>query len=470
MHSHRKFLVESLENRLLLAADIAYQNPLLYQDVNFDQEISSIDALQVINHLNEGGTYAEDAPVNAFLDVSGDAQTSAIDALQIINDLNGVEQTNQAIFEQVQDLTSEVELMSDLLPGDVETLGQNLLAKVQEQSVELIAIRADLEEFLNTPRNNESLLTERRERFKQRAGDLADHYIKEFNKLNADPEAANLAGRDLKNLGLHKRFKAKFDEVRLEKRKDYRWEDYLPKEEITQEQVNDHVEKLRKAVDQGIVPEHINADEIDGAIRSLREYRVFDFRFGDGRHDFQNAPEVTPTEVLEVYSDYVKDGDYQAVGSRHDFIVDQQAFDDLWTEWNPTEVTPEIDFQENMVVVATVVGPNKIMMQTTLDASGNLMLKAVSTEMWGPGFSYQIQVIPNEGVESVNHVDIDREGGMPTTEELAQDRIDRLRQWKEEGNLPSFITPDLAEDVLSNLENGETPLGKVFRRFMIRQG
>ena len=123
-----------------------------------------------------------------------------------------------------------------------------------------------------------------------------------------------------------------------------------------------------------------------------------------------------------------------------------------------------------MVVVATVVGPNKIMMQPTLDASGNLMLKAASTKMWGPGFSYQIQIIPNEGVESVNHVDINREGGMPTTEELAQDRIDRLRQWKEEGNLPSFITPDLAEDVLSNLENGETPLGKVFRRFMVRQG
>ena len=137
MQSHRKFLVESLENRLLLAADIAYQNPLLYQDVNFDQEISSIDALQVINHLNEGGTYAEDAPVSAFLDVSGDAQTSALDALQINNDLNGVEQTNQAIFEQVQDLTSEVELMADLLPEDVETLGQNLLAKVQEQSESL---------------------------------------------------------------------------------------------------------------------------------------------------------------------------------------------------------------------------------------------------------------------------------------------------------------------------------------------
>tara|TARA_B100000945_G_C20407894_1_gene611060 strand:- start:388 stop:1794 length:1407 start_codon:yes stop_codon:yes gene_type:complete len=466
MENHRRLIVESLENRLLLAADIAYQNPLLYQDVNFDQQISSIDALQVINHLNAGDAVAEEDPVGAFLDVSGDNQASAIDALQIINDLNGVEQTNQAIFEQVQDLTSEVELMADLLPEDVETLGKNLLAKVREQSVELVAIRADLEEFLKTPRKNEQLLTERRERFKQRADDLADHYIKEFNKLNADPEAENLEGRDLKKLGLHKRFKAKFDEVRHEKRKDYRWEDYLPKQEVTQEQVDRHVEKLRKAVDQGIVPEHINADEINGAIRSLREYKVFDFRFGDGRHDFQNAPEVSPTEVLEVYSDYVKDGDYQSVDSRHDFIVDQQSFDELWSEWNPVEVTPQIDFEENMVVVATVVGPNKIMMQPVVDANGNLMLKAASTKMWGPGFSYQIQVIPNEGIESVNHVDIDREGGMPTTEELAQKRIDRLRQWKEDGNLPSFISPELADNVLNNLEDSGTPLGKIFRKFM----
>ena len=150
MENQCKLLVETLENRLLLAADIAFQNPLLYQDVNFDQEISSIDALQVINHLNDGGLFAEEAPIAAFLDVSGDEQASAIDALQIINELNGVEQTNQAIFDQVEDLTAEVKLMADLLPQDVETLGQNLLAKVQEQSMELVAIQADLEEFLKT--------------------------------------------------------------------------------------------------------------------------------------------------------------------------------------------------------------------------------------------------------------------------------------------------------------------------------
>ena len=468
MHNYRKFIVESLENRLLLAADVAFQNPLLFQDVNFDQAVSSIDALQVINHLNDGAV-SESAPIGLFLDVSGDDQASALDALQIINDLNGVEQTNQAIFHQGEELRAEVELMTDLLPEDVEILGQNLLEKVEQQSDELTAIRADLEEFLKTPRTDQQLLTERRDRFIQRTHDLADHYIKEFNKLNEEPELAHLDKRDLKELGIHKRFKAKFTELREQGRREYKWEDYLPKEEVTQQQVDHHVRKLRKAVSQGIVPEHIDADEINGAIRSLREYQVFDFRFGDGRHDFQDAPEVTPTDVLEVYTGYIEDGDYQSEDSRHDFIVDQTAFDELWLDWNPAEVAPEIDFDQHMVVVATVPGPNQIMMQPTLDANGNLMLKAASTRMGGSGFSYEIQIIPREGIESVNHVDINREGGMPTTEELAQDRIDRIRQWKEDGNLPSFITPELADNVLVSLEDGQSPLGRIFRRF-VRNG
>ena len=62
MQNHRRFFVESLENRLLLAADIAFQNPLLYQDVNFDQKVSPVDALQVINHLNFCLLYTSPSP------------------------------------------------------------------------------------------------------------------------------------------------------------------------------------------------------------------------------------------------------------------------------------------------------------------------------------------------------------------------------------------------------------------------
>jgi hypothetical protein len=104
------------------------------------------------------------------------------------------------------------------------------------------------------------------------------------------------------------------------------------------------------------------------------------------------------------------------------------------------------------------------MMQPTLDANGNLMLKAASTRMGGPGFSYAIQIIPSAGIESVNHVDLNRPGGLPTTEEIAQERILRLRSWVEDGSLPDFIPAETAQRVLSHLEDGGTPLGRFFRR------
>mgnify|MGYP001418741426 CR=1 FL=1 len=110
----------------------------------------------------------------------------------------------------------------------------------------------------------------------------------------------------------------------------------------------------------------------------------------------------TPTTVTEQFTGYLADSDFNDVDSRHDFIVDQGAFAELWNEWNTTDAVPSVDFTQNIVVVAVVPGPNQIMMQPTLDANGNLMLKAASTRMGGPGFSYSIQIIPSAGIESVN--------------------------------------------------------------------
>ena len=112
----------------------------------------------------------------------------------------------------------------------------------------------------------------------------------------------------------------------------------------------------------------------------MREYKVFDFRFGDGRQDFQDAPQVTPTDVLAVYSGYIQDGDYQTVDSRHDFIVDQPALTKCGSN-GIQQSCSGIDFDQNMVVVATVVGPNEIVM-TTL-TSMVISCSAASTRMRG---------------------------------------------------------------------------------------
>jgi hypothetical protein len=75
------------------------QNPLLREDVNADGTVSPVDALQVINYINDlnnqspnpAGEELPDPAVFRFLDVSGDSEISPIDVLQVINFLNLVQ-------------------------------------------------------------------------------------------------------------------------------------------------------------------------------------------------------------------------------------------------------------------------------------------------------------------------------------------------------------------------------------------
>ncbi|MBT4692204.1 MAG: hypothetical protein HOB73_02550 [Planctomycetaceae bacterium] len=459
--------IETLEARNLLAADlnIAFQNPLLYQDVNFDQFVSQIDALQVINHVNlVNNNVVPDGRVQSFLDVNGDEDVSGIDALRIINNLNGGEVTEQSVFEQIDDFVDEIQIMNDLVPADLDVISQNVVAEMEMKSANLRAVRGDLTAFLNTPRHEPTLIADRMANIRTAVDQLTDDILTDLNEFNGDRADLDIEHGDLRQLGIHRRFQLKFSEIRETRQQGHKWEDYLPHGEVTQEQVDFNVDRLQKSFGQGILPHHIDVEQVNHAIRSLRERNIFDFRFGDGQHDFANAPEVTPTTVTEQFTGYSEDSDFDDVDSRHDFIVDQTSFAELWNEWNAIDAVPAVDFTQNIVVVAVVPGPNQIMMQPTLDLSGNLMLKAASTRMAGPGFSYAIQIIPRGGIESVNHVSLNRPGGLPTTEEIAQERILRLRSWVDEGNLPDFIPTETAQRMLSHLENGGTPLGRFFRR------
>ncbi|MEM8914043.1 MAG: dockerin type I domain-containing protein, partial [Planctomycetota bacterium] len=85
----RRLLMERLECRRLLASD--FTNPLLSRDVSNNRFVSALDALQVINALNDGGPREltpPTGPVTAFVDVNGDGSISAIDALIVINALS----------------------------------------------------------------------------------------------------------------------------------------------------------------------------------------------------------------------------------------------------------------------------------------------------------------------------------------------------------------------------------------------
>jgi Calx-beta domain/SdrD B-like domain/Dockerin type I domain len=91
-----------LESRELLAGDVAvtpWHNSLMPADVNFDQRVSPIDALVIINDLLANGSHAVDvtaaAPLSTtsstspvyYRDTSGDNRVTPLDLLIVINEL-----------------------------------------------------------------------------------------------------------------------------------------------------------------------------------------------------------------------------------------------------------------------------------------------------------------------------------------------------------------------------------------------
>lgn len=87
--NRRRLRGETLENRRLLAADIdgLRHNMFDAEDVNDDGEVSSFDALMIINALNRNTP--DDGAM--FTDVNNDGQRTPIDALHVINRLNRIQ-------------------------------------------------------------------------------------------------------------------------------------------------------------------------------------------------------------------------------------------------------------------------------------------------------------------------------------------------------------------------------------------
>ncbi len=85
--------IERLERRELCAAD--WQNAINRLDVNMSGLVEPLDALIVINDINQHGTRVLDSkPVNysgPLFDVNGDGNMSPLDALIVINSLNRVD-------------------------------------------------------------------------------------------------------------------------------------------------------------------------------------------------------------------------------------------------------------------------------------------------------------------------------------------------------------------------------------------
>lgn len=100
----RKLRAETLEKRNLLAGNI-FHNDLMPEDVNDDGRVSSMDALAIVNRLNQTesrqGRTGDSGPGRpeqqraAMTDVNDDGESTSLDALHVVNRLRHDQASNQ---------------------------------------------------------------------------------------------------------------------------------------------------------------------------------------------------------------------------------------------------------------------------------------------------------------------------------------------------------------------------------------
>lgn len=135
-----------------------WQNPAVSLDVSADGRISAIDALLIINYLNSGQPrFLPDSDYVAppFIDVNGDERVSALDALLVINHLNSRSSGGGSGGEgegEAYDSSSASDFAMMVTPQQmIDTVGRQVVARVQEQWIESLRNTESLKSTANAP-------------------------------------------------------------------------------------------------------------------------------------------------------------------------------------------------------------------------------------------------------------------------------------------------------------------------------
>ena len=135
----RQAFFEPLEPRLPLAAAAFGHNPLQPLDVNRDGHVSPLDALIVINNLNDPNLVGSALPTTPgeFPDVNDDGSQSPVDALIVINALIDPRPTIAATLPNDSGATNHPASRFDLLTNDYRLALNVSLSALTDHLVEM---------------------------------------------------------------------------------------------------------------------------------------------------------------------------------------------------------------------------------------------------------------------------------------------------------------------------------------------
>jgi hypothetical protein len=97
----------------------------------------------------------------------------------------------------------------------------------------------------------------------------------------------------------------------------------------------------------------------------------------------------------------IRDNSIRSLAPTTGFIADEETWAKVWSAWRENEERPQVDFLKEIVLVATVDGPNRVHGAPALN-EGNVKFFVGSTLLYGPGFGYLMVKISIEGVKTIN--------------------------------------------------------------------
>jgi hypothetical protein len=109
----------------------------------------------------------------------------------------------------------------------------------------------------------------------------------------------------------------------------------------------------------------------------------------------------TPVKATNTWKGSVDDEKLQKEMPENGVIVNAKDWEKLAKAWKVADKVPEVNFDKDLIVIATSVG-SKLEMGASLDDKGDLKALGFGTRDIRPGFRYVILSVPREGVKTVN--------------------------------------------------------------------
>jgi RNA polymerase sigma-70 factor (ECF subfamily) len=125
----------------------------------------------------------------------------------------------------------------------------------------------------------------------------------------------------------------------------------------------------------------------------------------DGNRKPAPKDESTAVPIRQAWDGIIRNRQLLKESPPEGFVVEAEAWANMWKGWRAGEALPAIDFNKQMAIVLTVPGPNRIAEpELRIDRSGNVKVPLpVSTLLPDDGrVGYRILIIDRAGVKSVN--------------------------------------------------------------------